>query len=237
MPERARRNPLATRTQEGVYATACWEAVSRPIQVLNDLHRHADSINDRVAGAELTNDHDLRTGAGRSCTSRRVRSAFALVESTESAGGFSQFRSPLIRRSSSLGSGALDPVRDVARVITVATRDCVVIGAWAGRVGERVAVHQPDAGDLGQQGCIHGCETSSVGDRADAEALLGVVLAHLAGVGEVASRSPGATREISCSGRPVHMSTSSGSAIKVCTWCATLTAVARRTIASSSRRR
>jgi hypothetical protein len=32
-------------------------------------------------------------------------------------------------------------------------------------------------------------------------ALLGVVLAHLAGVGEVASRSPGATREISCSGR------------------------------------
>jgi hypothetical protein len=37
-------------------------------------------------------------------------------------------------------------------VITVATRDCVVIGAWAGRVGEGVAVHQPDAGDLGQQG-------------------------------------------------------------------------------------
>ena len=34
----------------------------------------------------------------------------------------SQFRSPLIRRSSS-GSGALNPVRDVARVITVATRD------------------------------------------------------------------------------------------------------------------
>jgi hypothetical protein len=120
------------------------------------------------------------------------------------------------------GSGALDPVRDVARVITVATRDCVVIGAWAGRVGEGVAVHQPNAGDFGQQGCVHGCESPSVGDRANAGALLGVVLAYLAGIGEVASRSPGATREISCSGRPIHMSTSSGSAIKVCTWCATL---------------
>ena len=43
-----------------------------------------------------------------------------------------------------------------------------VIGVWAGRVGEGVAVHQPDAGDLGQQGCVHGCESPSVGDRADA---------------------------------------------------------------------
>ena len=168
IPERARRNPLATRTQEGVCATlACWEAVSRPIQVPNDLPCHADSINDRVAGAEVTNDHDLKTGAGRSRTSRRVRSPFALVESTESAGGFAipSTIDPSIILS---GSGALDPVRDVARVITVATRDCVVIGAWAGRVGEGVAVHQPDAGDLGQQGCVHGCESPSVGDRADA---------------------------------------------------------------------
>jgi hypothetical protein len=158
---------------------------------------------------------------------------FALVESTESAGGFAI---PITIGPSIIlsGSGALGPVRDVARVITVATRDCVVIGVWAGRLGEGVAVHQPDAGDLGQQGCVHGCESPSFGGRADAGALGGVVLAHLAGVGEVASQSPGTTREISCSGRPIHMSTSSGSAIKVCTWCATLTPVARRTISSSS---
>jgi hypothetical protein len=98
-------------------------------------------------------------------------------------------------------------------------------------VGEGVAVHQPDAGDLDMRTW---CQSPSVGDRADAGALLGVVLAHLAGIGEVASRSPGATREISCSGRPIHMSTSSGSAIKVCTWRATLTPVADRTISSSS---
>jgi len=159
---------------------ACWEAVSRPKQALNDLHHHGDSTNDRVAGAEVTNDHDLRTGAGRSCTSRRVRSLFAVVEGTESAGGFAI---PITIDPSIIlsGSGALEPVRDVARVITVATRDCVVIGAWAGRLGEGVAVHQPDAGDLGQQGCVYGCESPSVGDRADAGALGGGVLAHLAG--------------------------------------------------------
>jgi hypothetical protein len=68
----------------------------------------AYSINDRVAGAEVTNDHDLRTGAGRSCTSRRVRSPFALVESTESAGGFAI---PITIDPSIIysGSGALDP--------------------------------------------------------------------------------------------------------------------------------
>jgi hypothetical protein len=89
IPERARRNYIGTATQKGVCTTlACWEAVSRPKQALNDLHHHGDSTNDRVAGTEITNDRDLRTGAGRSCTSRRVRSLFALVESTESAGGF-----------------------------------------------------------------------------------------------------------------------------------------------------
>src|SRR5215213_690899 len=164
---------FGTATQKGVCTTlACWEAVSRPKQALNDLHHHGDSTNDRVAGAEVTNDHDLRTGAGRSCTSRRVRSLFALVESTESAGGFAI---PITVDPSIIlsGSGALGPVRDVARVITVATRNCVVIGAWAGRLGEGVAVHQPDAGDLGQQGCVHGCESPSFGDRAGAGALGG----------------------------------------------------------------
>ena len=87
--ERVRRNHIGTRTPEGVCATlACWEAVSRPKQVLNDLHRHGDSINDRVAGPRVTNDQDLGTGAGRSCTSRRVLSPVALVESTGCAGGW-----------------------------------------------------------------------------------------------------------------------------------------------------
>jgi hypothetical protein len=83
-----------------------------PNKVLNDLHRHRDSINDRVAGAEVTNDHDLGTGAGRSYTSRRVRSPVALVESTESAGGFAI---PITIGPSIIlsGSGALNPVREV----------------------------------------------------------------------------------------------------------------------------
>src|SRR5829696_7589620 len=79
IPERARRNHIGTATQKGVCTTlACWEAVSRPKQALNDLHHHGDSTNDRVASAEVTNDHDLRTGAGRSCTSRRVEAYLRL---------------------------------------------------------------------------------------------------------------------------------------------------------------
>ena len=105
----------------------------------HDLHRHADSINDRVAGAEVTNDHDLGPGAGRSCTSRRVRSPFALVESTGSASGFAipiTIDPPIILS----GSGALNPVRDVARVITVATRD------WRGVSSDSVtAAYVPEA--------------------------------------------------------------------------------------------
>jgi HK97 family phage major capsid protein len=139
IPEHVRRNHIGTRTQKAVCATLAYWEVGRPKQVLNDLHRHADSINDRAAGAEVTNDHDLGTGAGRSCTSRRVRSPFALVESTESAGGFAI---PITIDPSIIlsGSGALNPVRDVARVITVATRD------WRGASSDSVtAAYVPEA--------------------------------------------------------------------------------------------